>query len=176
MTISMPSAVTVLGILLISNCILSFGQSTIMKKCYIILSSIFTIIGIYGMVIIRSLFISRFNKNAIVRHFDTNFVTWAINKFDTYAIYSILLTCLVIVFLLLLLFFTRKNKQGFVWTYMSAIVICFMIINLYAGFWYGLGTINKEFDIAFYIVQLTFSEIFVLYIPLIIKRIIAFKE
>ncbi|HCL03839.1 MAG TPA: hypothetical protein DHW61_15770, partial [Lachnoclostridium phytofermentans] len=96
------------------NCLISFGKSKWMNLCYIILSSILSFIGIAGMILMRPIFISRINKSAKIREFDSEFLTWAIKKFDSYAVFSITATCIIILFFLIY-FFTLKKSDGFIW-------------------------------------------------------------
>jgi hypothetical protein len=51
-----------------------------------------------------------------------------------------------------------------------------MIINFIAGVWYGLKTINKLFDVAGYISQLTAFEFFILHSPLVVKKFLMRKK
>ncbi|MCO5386414.1 MAG: hypothetical protein NHB14_12320 [Desulfosporosinus sp.] len=165
-----------MAMIVVSNCLISFGKSEVKKKCYIILSSILSMVGILGIITTRSQFISGLNKSANRQHLDSDFVLWATTKFDFFAVISIIATCSTIIFLLYLLRANKKNKSGFVWGNFSTFVIVIMVINFLAGAWYGFRTINVLFDIAFYIATLSISEIFALYIPLIAKRIVTLKE
>lgn len=175
MVISIPPVTLVLIIIVISNCIISFGKSNLMNKYYLILSSVFSIIGIVGLIIIRPCFIASLNRNAIRREFDSDFVTWAIEKFDSFVVISIIVTCSIIIFLLLYLFLNKK-KSGFVWDNITGIVIALVIINFVTQVWYSFGTINKFFDIAGYISQLSIAEFFALHIPLVVKRMLMLKK
>lgn len=154
---------------------MSFEKSNVLNKCYILLSSVLSIVGIVGMITTRPRFIASLNKTASRREFDSDFVTWAIEKFDSFVVISIIATCLIIIFLLFHLFLTM-NKRGFVWTNISGTVIFLMIINFLAGVWYSFGTINKFFDIAGYILNLSIFEFFALHIPLIVKRMLMRKK
>lgn len=174
MNIYVSSAAIAVITILIINCIISFGKSKIFNLCHIILSSIFSIVGIAGAIVIRMYLIKRLNQNAEIRDFETDFVSWAIEKFDFFAIISITITCAVVLFFLFYLIL-NKNKTGFFWTNTTVIIIYIMIINFIAGIWYGLGTINKLFDLAGYISQLTVFEFFILHIPLVVKRILMNK-
>lgn len=169
-----PMTIAIL-LIIIGNCVIAFGKSKMLNLCHIILSSIFSIAGIIGMIIIRTQLIKRLNRNAIVLNFENDFVSWAIEKFDNFAVISIPVTCAVIIFFLLY-FYLSKNKSGFLWTNTTVIIVSIMIINFLSGLWYGLGTINKLFDLAGYISGLTAYEFFALYIPLVIKRIIISKK
>jgi hypothetical protein len=146
-----------------------------MNLCFIILSSVLSAIGIAGMILIRPIFIDRLNKNAELREFYPEFLTWAIKKFDTYAIFSIIATCIIILFFLIN-FLILKKREGFVWSNTTFILILLMITNFIVGIAYGIGTINKMFDVAGYIMQLIIAEIFVLSIPIVTKRILIVKE
>ena len=175
MAISISPVAIVVIIIVISNCLMSFGKGNVLNKCYIFLSSVLSLVGIAGIITTRPRFITSLNKTASRREFDSDFVTWAIEKFDSFAVISIIATCLIIIFLLIHLFLTR-NKRGFVWTNITGIVIFLMIINFLAGVWYSLGTMNKFFDVAGYISNLSVSEFFVLHIPLVVKRMLMRKK
>ncbi|WP_312369641.1 hypothetical protein [Lachnoclostridium sp.] len=157
------------------NCLISFGKSKWMNLCYIILSSILSFIGIAGMILMRPIFISRINKSAKIREFDSEFLTWAIKKFDSYAVFSITATCIIILFFLIY-FIILKKRDGFLWNNTTFILILIMITNIFIGIVYSIGTINKMFDVAGYISQLIIAEIFALSIPLVTKRILILKN
>ncbi len=176
MNISISPVGIGLVIIAVINCIISFRKSDAMKKCFIILSSVLSIVGVSGIMITRLQFISSLNKSASRRHFDPDFVSWAIAKYDFFAVISIIVTSLTIIFLLYLLLANKNNKNGFIWGNSSVFVIILIGINFFTGALYCFGTINKLFDIASYIMALSISEIFALYIPLITKRIIILKE
>lgn len=176
MNISISPVGIGLVMIVVSNCLLSFGKSDVMKKCYIIFSSILSIVGISGIILTRSQFLLSLNKSLNRQRIDSDFVSWAIAKYDSFAALSITLTCLTIIFLLFLLLANKKNISGLVWGNFSVFVIVLMLINFFSGIWYSIGTINKLFDIAYYIVTLSISEILVLYIPLIAKRIVMLKN
>lgn len=169
-----PITIAIL-LIIIGNCIIAFGKSKILNLSHIILSSIFSIVGIVGIIITRTQFIKRLNKNAIIRSFENDFVTWAIEKFDHFAVISIISICTIII-LFLLYFCLSKNKSGFLWNNTTVIIVSIMIINFISGLWYSLGTINKLFDVAGHISNLTAYEFFALHIPLLVKRIIMTKK
>ncbi|KGK88362.1 hypothetical protein DP73_12775 [Desulfosporosinus sp. HMP52] len=175
MAISIQPVAILLIIIVISNCFISFGKSNLLNKSYILLSSVLSLAGIVGIITTRPRLIESLYKNASRGEFDSDFVTWAIEKFDSFAVISMIATCLITIFLTIHLFLTR-NKRGFVWTNITGTVIFLMIINFLAGVWYSLGTINILFDVAGYISNLTVSEFFALHIPLIVKRILIGKR
>lgn len=102
------------------------------------------------------------------------FITWAIKKFDFFAVISISTTCIVTIFLCYLLF--TNKKDSIVLSNLSSFVNIFRIIIFLFGVWHSMGTVNKFFDLSSYIVTLAIFEIFVLYIPLIAKRMITSKK
>jgi hypothetical protein len=173
--VSIQPIAMILILIVTINLIMSFGKNNLMFKGSIALSSILSIIGIVGMMIIRLRFVKSLNRSANNRSFETKFITWAIEKFDFFAFISILATCFVIIALLFYLFLNKK-RNGFVWTNITSIVIALMIINFIVAIWYSLGTINKLFDIAAYIFQLSIAEFFAMHIPLIVKRILIHKK
>lgn len=174
-SISISPVAIILIIIVLSNWLISFGKSNLLNKCYLLLSFILSGLGIVGMIIIRPRFIESLNKNAGSREFSFDFLPWAIEKFDAFAFIFMIMTCSVIILLLLYLFL-NKNKGGFVWVHLTGIVAALTIINFVAGVWYGLGTINKLFDIAGYISQLSVAGFFALHLPLAVKRILLRKK
>lgn len=176
MNISIPPVAIVLVTIVLSNFLISFGKSNMMKKSYIIVSSILAIIGILGIIMIRPLLISSLNKRLNKGRLDFDFVSWAIKKFDLFAVISIIATGLVIIFLFYILLTNKNNKNSIDWSIFSGFVNFFRIIIFVSMFIYSFGTINKRFDLASYILQLSIFEIFILYIPLIAKRIISLRS
>ena len=176
MNISIPPVAIVLTIIVVSNFLISFGESNVMKKSYILMSSILSAMGILGILTIRPSLTSKLYKNLNNGRFDAEFVSWAIKKFDYFAFISIAVTCLAIIILLCLLYINKKNEDGFVLSSISGFVNILRVINIFVMLWYSYGIINKRFDLASYIFTLSISEIFALYIPLIAKRIIIDKR
>jgi hypothetical protein len=176
MNISIPPVTIGLIIVVVSNFLISFGESNVMKKSYILVSSILAAMGILGIITLRPMLISKLNKNLSNGRFDAEFASWAITKFDFFAVISIIVTCLATIILLCLIIINKKNKDNVAWSSISGFVNAFRVINFLVMILYSYGTINKRFDLASYILALSFSEIFVLYIPLIAKRIIIFKR
>lgn len=175
MVISVSPVIITLIIIVLGNCIISFGKSKLLNRCYIVLSSIFSVAGMAGIFLIRPHLLESLNRKANTGNIDSDFVSWAIEKFDSFAVVSIPPNSAVILFLLFLLVL-NKNKTGFIWTNTTIIIISMMAINFIAGICYGFGTINVLFDLAGYISQLTAFEFFVLHIPLVIKRILVCKK
>ncbi len=160
-------------VILLISILLSYGKSDLLKKCYIIFTLILSIGGIIGMLSTRPLLVMSLNKR---ENLDSKFVSWIFEKYDLYAVISNIATIIVVIILVLLLFFNRKNKSGVIWSGTSLVVISVMIINFFTIIVYGYGTINKLFDLASYLLMLSISQIFLLYIPLVCKRLLCYKE
>lgn len=176
MRISVPPVGIGLIIVVVSNFFVSFGKSNAMKKTYIVVSSVLSVMGIVGIIIIRPSLILSLNNNLNRGRLDDDFVSWAITKFDSFAVISIIATLLIIILLLYLLRVNKKNKDGIDWYALSIIVNIFRMINFSVTIVYSIGTVNKHFDLAAYISILSISQIFVLYIPLIAKKIMILKN
>ena len=174
-TISIQPIAAFIILLVLCNCMISFGKHRWMNQCYIVLSSILSIIGIMGMILMRPIYIARLNKRDKIRDLGSDFITWAIDKFDTYALLSIIATCIILL-LFLIYFIILKKRDGFVWDYATPFLIFFMVVNFVIGIIYSIGTINKLFDVSGYIMQLIIAEIFALYVPLVTKRILILEK
>jgi len=173
MTFSISVQPVVMGIAIIVaiNFFIGLGKSNVMKKSYMVISSILSLVGISGIIFTRIHLISSLNKKFVNSQFPVDsdeFTTWAINKFDFFAAISISATCIVIIFLCYLLF--TNKKDSIVMSNFSSIVNVFRVIIFLFAVLYGMDTVHKFFDLASYILALAIFEIFVLYIPLIAKR------
>lgn len=175
LSISISPVAIIILLYVLGNCIISFGKSKWMNLCHIILSTILAFLGIAGMFLMRPIFITRLHKRAKIREFDSYFMNWAMDKFDTYAVISIIATFAIILFFLIY-FILLKKKESFLWNNLTIILIFLMTTNFFIGIAFGIGTINKMFDVSGYIMQLIIAEIFALYIPLITKRILILKS
>lgn len=168
-----PATLVIMAIIL-CNCIISFSKKKILTRCYLIVSSIFSLGGIMWLILIRSRFHYLLNKQGSLRNFEPDFITWAIETFDTFAIPSIAINSVLILGLLLYLFL-NKGRGGYIWGNLTGIVISIMMLNFFTNAWYSLETINKIFDVAKFITQIASAEFFILHMPLIVKRMIRSK-
>jgi hypothetical protein len=171
------SPIAIIFIAVISaNLILGFGNSKVLKIGYIIVSSFLSGVGIIGLFVIRTLFITRINKSLNNGRLEADFVTWAMDKFDYYAIISIITTCFVILVLIIVNVLVYRYKNITLGYHLTAVVNFIRLIIIISGIWYGFGTINKLFDVAGYIALVSISETLVFYIPLIVSRILILKN
>lgn len=168
-----PAKLVIMAIIL-CNCLISFSKNKILTKCYFIVSSIFSLVGIVWILLIRSRFHYLLNKQGNLHNFELDFITWAVEKFDTFAIPSIVINSILILGLFLYLLL-NKGRGGFVWENTTGFVVSIMILNFFTSICYGFETINKIFDVAKFITQIATAEFFVLHIPLIVKRMIRSK-
>ncbi len=175
-SISPDAEALVLIIIVLANFILGFGKNKIMKSIYIIISSFLSVLGLIGIILIRPLLSSRLNRKLNNGRLNADFITWALDKFDFYAVISIITTCFVILFLIIILLINKRNEKNIVWNNLSGIVNVFRAIIIFVEVLYTLEIINNLFDVSSYIAILSFSEIFLLYIPLVMKRIIIYKK
>lgn len=176
MNITLSPFIIVFITIIVCNVLVGFGKSKVMNISYMIGSLILSAMGILGIIIIRPLLIASLNKNLNRGRLDDEFISWAIKKFDVFAMISIIAVSLIMVLLFYLLLVYKINYNGIIWINIPRFVVALRIIILITGIWYGIGTINKRFDLAGYISMLSISEIIALYIPLLIRRIIIYKK
>ncbi|MDF2801883.1 MAG: hypothetical protein K0S61_1786 [Anaerocolumna sp.] len=175
MIVNIPPVILVLLVIIITNCIISFSKSKILNNCYLVFSTFFSLVGILGIIMIRPRFLYILNRQEDLRNYEPNFITWAIEKFDVYAVCSITVNIALILCLLCYLLLNER-KSGFIRINITMIVISIMFINFASCIWYAIGTINKLFDVASFISQISLAEFFALYIPLVVKRILVSKS
>lgn len=173
--IIIPWAFYAFIMIIVGNCFLGRSKSKWANTSHIILSSTFSIVGVAGMIINRLRFVKALDRQVVIGNIDDSFVDWAINKYDAFGTISIIIISVIILSSSLYLVF-YKIKRGLLWSNISFILIGVMIINIIAGVWYGLGTINKMFDIAGYLSLLTVFEFLALHIPFVIKRFLEQKK
>jgi hypothetical protein len=170
-----PNAIIFLAVISV-NLIFGFGKSKVLKTGYIIVSSFLSAVGIIGLFVIRTLFITRLNKSFNNGRLEADFVTWAMDKFDYYALISIIATCFVILVLIIVNVMVYRYKNKTLGYGLTAVVNVIRLIIIISGIWYGFGTLNKLFDVAGYLALVSISEALVFYIPLIVSRILILKN
>jgi hypothetical protein len=97
-------------------------------------------------------------------------------QYDSFAIASISITCVLGLLLLFLLYSTRSNKKGLVWSSVTSVISMSRLLLIIAALVYSYGTINKQFDVAGYILIIAVAETLVLYLPIVVKRIALLKD
>ena len=96
---------------------------------------------------------------------------WALNKFNSYFKWSYLYVLIVLGVLLYNLYTdhnirNRENLKHFNYTCVTS-----MGVILTGAIIYSFSSINKVFDIPLYLEVTAFSQIFILYIPLVAMRL-----
>ncbi len=165
MIVISPVVLSILLLVILNFCI-SFGNRSIMKKGYIIVSSILAASGIVGAIVIRPLLVLRLERNLESGRLGNDFIVWALGKFDLIATATIITTCVIVI--LCILYTYRKKGDGL---NCSIFINTYRILLFIVMLWYSLGTINKKFDLAAYIMTLAVCQIFILYVPIIVERI-----
>lgn len=168
--IESPWYVTVLLALILLNGIISTVKSKLTNTLFCGISSVLSVLGLVGMVATRPYLQNRLSRGMENRNFEQEFVDWALEKFDVFAVVSITATCLLLAVLIFSLL-RSKEHAGFVFRNTTGIVVLCMLFHVIASVWWGIGTINKMFDLGSFISLQAISGVFALYIPLIIKRI-----
>lgn len=144
-----------------------------MKKYYIMFTSTISFIGVLGILLVRPILLQNLGQNLNKhQYFNEDFILWAIGKFDSFAKMSIIANLLIIATLLSLLFVFRKNKNSFIIRYFSIFVALVMVANFAASIVYSFQTMNKFFDLAAYLGELSISWIFILFILFAVKRFV----
>ena len=98
---------------------------------------------------------------------DESFGSFLMYKYDSYARIVLILTAVLLVALLLL---QALKGDGFISRKLSLILPAASVANIVAGFIYGWGTINKEFDLASYILLLAVCASAMLHAAYLPKR------
>lgn len=152
----------------ILNCFISIGKSKTLRRCYLILSSFITIVGTVVIFTLRSTLILSLSKP----RYEVSSVKWLVGKYDEACKISMITLLIMLIILLTLLFIFKKKGNDNLWNIYTGIVIFTKVIIFIIGFYFSLQSVNKIFDLASFILALTISEISILHIVLIIKRLI----
>ncbi|TCZ78200.1 hypothetical protein E0485_08725 [Paenibacillus albiflavus] len=162
----------VIGVSIVLSIVLGLGKSTILKRLYLIMSILMVIVGIVGSILVRDTLVRLMNQSRDRFYEADQFIQWATAKFDTYAIWSLSLTAIIILALVVIMVMNRSRLTSDFQIRITITLVVLMVIYFIAAIVYGFGTINKELDLASYILTLTACEIMMLYIPLIVKRLL----
>ncbi|EGT0687957.1 hypothetical protein JAG78_002892, partial [Clostridium perfringens] len=99
------------------------------------------------------------------------FINWALNKFNSYFKWSYLYVLIVLGVLLYTLYTDHniRNKENL--KHFNYTCVTSMGVILTGAIIYSFSSINKVFDIPLYLEVTAFSQIFILYIPLVAMRL-----
>lgn len=149
-------------------CCFSFGKNKALKSCYLILSFLVVISGIVVIITLKSTLNIALNRP----RYEASSVEWLVGKFDE--VYKITMAALLIMFviLMLLLFVFIKIRKYELLNVFSGLVILSKVIIIIMSFYLSLESINKVFDLGSYILALAISEVAILHILLIVKKVI----
>lgn len=149
------------------NCFLSFGKNETLRLCYLILSSLTTIVGIIVTFMLKSTLILSLNKP----YYEASSVKWLVGKYDeTFKVTMITILIMLIILMLLLFVFMKIGKHELLSIYTGLVIFAKVIIFI-MGFYFSMESINKIFDLGSYLAALNISEVAILHLLLIIKRL-----
>ncbi|QTH40679.1 hypothetical protein J4772_24295 [Cohnella sp. LGH] len=155
--------------------LLSFWKKREIERLYRGMGSIVAITGIVGSFLVRDALVKSLDRSRIRFNDEERFIQWALSKFDTFALWSLLVLVIIIVVLLLYIWINKQRLTPDKKLSLTVIIVLLMVASPIAAIVYGFGTINKEFDVAAYILTLSICELSILYIPLLFKRIMAIR-
>ena len=142
------------------------GKSLVKQKLFLTLSSFLILIGI------KSIFLNNLRiHNELYDYVNLEFINWAFNKFNSYFKWSYLYVLIVLGVLLYNLYTDHniRNKKNL--KHFNYICVTSMGVILTGAIIYSFSSINKVFDIPLYLEITAFSQIFILYIPLVAMRL-----
>lgn len=173
--ITLPTIIGLIVIIII-NFLIGLGKSKIINIFYILLSFMLFIFGMANMQTDRNKIYSKLYIMMHEGHINSDFYSWAIDKYRLISVTSLLVTYGIIIVVNIILNVCSKKKESIMWTGLTIYINVFRIILLITGILYSYGTINKLFDIAGYIINLSIYECLMLYYPLLTKRIIILRD
>lgn len=148
------------------------GKSLVKQKLFLTLSSFLILIGIITSFLIKSIFLNNLRiHNEIYDYVNLEFINWALNKFNSYFKWSYLYVLIVLGVLLYNLYTDHniRNKENL--KHFNYTCVTSMGVILTGAIIYSFSSINKVFDIPLYLEVTAFSQIFILYIPLVAMRL-----
>ena len=98
-------------------------------------------------------------------------INWAINKFNSYFKWSYLYVLIVLGILLYNLYTDHNIRNRENLKHFTYVCVTSMGVILTGAIIYSFSSINKVFDIPLYLGVTAFSQIFILYIPLVAMRL-----
>ncbi len=153
--------------------LLSFWKMRKVECLYLVMGSIVAITGIVGTFLVPDALVKSLDRARIQLDDEERFIQWALSKFNTFALWSLLVMIIIVIALLLYIWINKQCLTSDKQVGLTMIIVLLMVASPIAAIVYGLGTINKQFDVAAYILTLSGCELSILYIPLLFKRIMA---
>lgn len=176
MYISIPSGLTIIISIILVNFIFSLSKQKILSICYIIISGILGVAGCVWTFILPKRLNYQLHNYMVNERLDKEFVTWALDKFRPYAMWSLIATIIILITCSCIFFLASIKKENNAWHAVGYIVNIYRFALILYGFLYSYKTINKRFDITSYIMNITLAECLILYIPLLIKKKLSWKK
>lgn len=176
MNISIPYGLTILFIIIFINCIFSLSKHKFSNICYMVISFVLAVGGGSWTIMIPTELHYRLQSHMVNGRLDNEFVIWAMDKFKLYAVRTILATLIILLVCSSILLIASIKKEHKLLYAIDYIVNIYRFVLILVGFWYSYQTINKEFDLASYIMNITLAQCLLLYLPLLIKKKLSWKR
>ncbi len=142
------------------------------KKLFIIYSVFMMTLGIFASIFLKGIMLNKLTKTVEINsHINNDFILWVNERFDLYFKISYIYLSIIIAVFLFNLYAdknirNRESSKNFTNLNILSMFILFIGSNIFS-----FSTINKNFDISFYIVILSLCQIFILHLPLVAKRL-----
>lgn len=156
-------------LVLFAGALMVFAVSRTTNTILLLLGKIWTgmsfLAGALTLVVLRPMvdFALRSRDGHLEGMIDEEFCLWAVKKFDWFLIGSLVVTCLVLWGLLWVL--QQNNQADFVRRHFLFVSYGAMVLLVAASVCYGIGTVNKLFDLANWISGIALAECGVLHLP-----------
>ncbi|WP_283694900.1 hypothetical protein [Clostridium perfringens] len=148
------------------------GKSLVKQKLFLTLSSFLILIGIITSFLIKSIFLTNLRiHNELYDYVSLEFINWTLNKFNSYFKWSYLYVLIVLGILLYNLYTDHNIRNRENLKHFTYVCVTSMGVILTGAIIYSFSSINKVFDIPLYLGVTAFSQIFILYIPLVAMRL-----
>lgn len=151
---------------------LGLSKSLIKKNLFLIYSSIMIVVSLISSLFLKSIFLYKLNASSKIEPLiDYNFIDWAMYRFDTYFKWSYVYVIAILAVLLFALYNDKNIRTQEGSTRFSYLAVLSTIVMSVASLIYSLSLLNTYFNIAIYILTLTFLQIFILHLPLVARRL-----
>ena len=146
--------------------ILSQCKTVTLKKLYLGIISLVSIVSSVTVFFVKPFLASKLAQNAYI---DDSFIMWAIGKYNTFAKITIPVTIAIIIILVFVAHKTDKTSKAY--KAIPKIAVIYMVGISFVSIWYGLGTVNKYFDLGSYISVIALCQAGIMFIPIVYIRI-----